>query len=160
MKKVVLGSLLSLSATAGWATAAWGHAVQTDYFVDLFSSNLELAATYSSGEPMTEAEVLVYAPNNTETPWTEGTTDAAGQYVFLPDETIQGEWRVEIQKEGHQDIIFVPVTESGIDYENISEGEKKDVHYAEFTPELLGVTAALSLGLVIVATRRRLSSVR
>lgn len=157
MKQLLWGSFLGLSATLGLASAAWGHAVQTDYFVDLFSAELAFTATYSTGEPMTEATVLVYAPNDRETPWQESTTDLEGNFTFLPDESLQGEWRIEFEKEGHKDILFVPVTASGIDYENISQGEKSDLHYAAIAPEAIGVLAAVSLGALVVATRRRLS---
>ncbi|MBE7380363.1 MAG: carboxypeptidase regulatory-like domain-containing protein [Leptolyngbya sp. SIO1E4] len=159
MKKLLLGSLLGLSTTFGLATAAWGHAVQTDYFVDLFSEELELAftATYSTGEPMEDATVLVYAPGDQETPWLESQTDAAGNFTFLPDESLQGDWRIEFEKEGHQDILSVPVDENGIDYTNISQIENTDIHYAEMAPEAIGVLSAVSLGALAVAIRRRLS---
>ena len=145
MKMKVFGSLLTLSATLGMASAAWGHAVQTDYFVDLFSAELEFTATYSTGEPMVEATVTIYAPDNDETPWKEAATDAEGNFAFLPDESIQGDWRIEFEQEGHQDILVVPVNESGIDYDNISQGPSTDFHYATLTPELLGVGAAATV---------------
>lgn len=156
MKKFVLGSLLSLSATFGVASVAWGHAVQTDYFVDLFSSELSLdfTATYSSGEPMESATVLVYAPGDHETPWLESQTDEVGNFTFLPDESLQGEWRVEFKKEGHQDILLVPVDDQGIDYMNITQGETADVHYAAMTPGAIAVLSVVSLGALGIAVRR------
>ncbi|NER81994.1 MAG: carboxypeptidase regulatory-like domain-containing protein [Leptolyngbya sp. SIO1D8] len=159
MKKLLLGSMLSLSATFGFATVAWGHAVQTDYFVDLFSAELELAftATYSNGEPMQSATVLVYAPDDQETPWLESQTDESGNFIFLPDESLQGDWRIEFTQAGHQDILSVPVDENGIDYGNISQVESTDTHYAEIAPEAMGVLTAVSLGGLAVAIRRRLS---
>lgn len=157
MRKFVLGSLLALSTTFGMATAAWGHAVQTDYFVDLFASelSLEMTATYSSGEPMEEATVLVYAPGDQETPWLESQTDETGHFTFLPDESLQGEWRIEFEKEGHQDILMVPVDEKGIDYINISQVSNADVHYAEFASGEVAVLSVASLGVLAVAVRRR-----
>lgn len=159
MKKLVLGSLAGLLSTLGMATAAWGHAVQTDYFVDLFAAELalEFTATYSNGEPMEVATVLVYAPNNSETPWLESQTDDAGNFTFLPDESLQGEWRIEFEKEGHQDILLVPVDEDGIDYINISQVENTDIHYAEMAPAAVGMLSAVSLSVLAVAIRRRLS---
>ncbi|MDA0674123.1 MAG: carboxypeptidase-like regulatory domain-containing protein [Cyanobacteria bacterium] len=158
MKMKIFGSLLTLSATLGMASAAWGHAVQTDYFVDLFSAQLEFTATYSTGEPMTEATVTIYAPGNDDSPWQEATTDTEGNFAFVPDESLTGDWRIEFEKEGHQDILIVPVNEDGIDYQNISQGPKTDFHYAAFAPELMGVGAAVGLGLMVVATRRRLAT--
>lgn len=112
MKMKIFGSLLTLSATLGMATAAWGHAVQTDYCVDLFSAELEFTATYSTGEPMNEATVTIYAPGDDETPWQEAATDAEGNFAFLPDESIEGDWRIEFEQAGHKDILIVPVDEA------------------------------------------------
>ncbi len=157
IKMRILGSLLTLSATLGIASAAWGHSVETDYFVDLFSDELAFTSTYSTGEPMAEATVTIYAPNNPDIPWQEGTTDEGGNFAFLPDESIPGDWRIEFGQGGHQDIWVIPVTGNGIDYENISQDFHQDIHYAELAPELLGISAALGLGIIVVATRRRLS---
>ena len=159
MKQFVLGSLLGLSATFGFATSAQGHAVQTDYFVDLFAKELalELTATYSSGEPMGEAAVLVYAPGDHETPWLESQTDETGNFTFLPDESLQGEWRIEFEQDGHQDILMVPVDDQGIDYINIVQVENADVHYAGLTPGAVAVVSVASLGVLAIAMRRRLA---
>jgi nickel transport protein len=158
MKKPIWATALVLSAIAGTTAPAWGHAVQTDYFVDLFSAQLEFTATYSTGEPMLEATVTIYAPGDSDVPWRETTTDDAGNFAFLPDESLQGDWRIEFEQDGHQDIVIVPVDEDGIDYENISHGPNRDWHYAALAPELLGISAAAGLGILIVATRRRLTT--
>ena len=159
MRKFVLGSLLSLSTTLGVATAAWGHAVQTDYFVDLFAAELSLdfTATYSSGEPMEAATVLIYAPGEPETPWLESQTDAAGNFTFLPDESLQGEWRIEFAKDGHQDILLVPVDAKGIDYLNITQSETADVHYAAMTTSAIVALSVVGCGVVGVTMRHKLS---
>lgn len=159
MPKLVLSSLLGLSAALGVTTVAWGHSVQTDYFVDLFAAELSLdfTATYSSGEPMQAADVFVYAPGDRETPWLKSKTDETGNFTFLPDESLQGEWRIEFEKDGHQDILMVPVDENGIDYMNIGQVETSDVHYAELTPGAIGVLSVVSLGVLGLAVRQKLS---
>lgn len=154
MKTRLLGVTLGIAGTLGLASAAWGHAVQTDYLFDLITAELEFTATFSTGEPMEEATVEIYAPNDSDTPWRTTTTDANGTFSFLPDESIQGEWRVEIGSDGHQDILLVPVGEDGVDYNRISSVENRDVHYAAFAPEAIGIFAALSLGACAIATRR------
>jgi len=157
MKHVLLGSLLAVSATLGTATVAWGHAVQTDYFVDLLAEEVELqlTATYSTGEPMEAATVLVFAPDNDDTPWLESQTDETGNFTFLPDESLPGDWRIEFKKEGHQDILVIPVDADGIDFNNISQVGNTDVHYARLAPEAIGILSAVSLGVLVVAVRRR-----
>lgn len=89
-------------------------------------------------------------PNDAETPWSETNTDDAGQFVFEPDEALAGDWRVEITQDGHQDILIIPVTATGIDYVNISQGPKQDLHYAEIPPVALGIMVALGLGGLVV----------
>lgn len=155
MHKLFWGCLFGCAAALSSASVAWGHASQTDYFVDLFSTDLVLTASYSSGELMIDAEVVVYAPNDTEAAWSETVTDENGQFVFVPDETLPGDWRIEITQAGHQDILIIPVTETGIDYVNISQGPQQDLHYAAISPMNLGAIAALSLGGLVVALRER-----
>lgn len=157
MRKFMLGSLVGLSVLASTATAALSHAVQTDYFVDLFSAELSLSftSTFSTGEPMGEATVLVYAPGEAETPWLESQTDEAGQFTFLPDESLKGNWRIEFEKAGHQDIWIVPVGADGIDYGNISQGGSADVHYAGATPAAIALIGVLGLGAIAIAIKRQ-----
>ena len=159
MQKRVLGPLITLSTLLGMATTAWGHAVQTDYFVDLLSAELELqlTATYSSGEPMAAATVLVYAPGDQENPWLQSKTDTSGNFTFVPDESLPGQWHIEFTQAGHQDRLIVPMNENGIDYNNITQVESTDVHYAQSTPAAIVTLSLVSLGIFAVATRQRLS---
>jgi hypothetical protein len=67
-----------------------------------------------------ETTVKVYAPNSTE-PWMEGKTDANGNFSFLPDRSIPGEWTVKIGQYDHADILKVPVDQkNGVDVDSIS----------------------------------------
>ncbi len=158
MKNQLLALALGTTAVLGTATAAHSHAVQTDYFVDLFAEKLqlEMTATYSTGEPMQAATVLVYAPGDRETPWQESQTDDQGNFAFEPDQSLQGDWRIEFQKDGHEDILIVPVTDNGIDYTHISEAGNTDIHYAAMAPEAIGILSAVSLGVLVVSIKRRL----
>lgn len=156
-KQLVWGALISLTTTIGAATAAWGHAVQTDYFVDLLAQDLELSfqASFSTGEPMGDAAVFVYAPGEPEKAWLEGTTDADGNFRFAPDETISGDWRLEFVQGGHRDILIVPVGADGVDYTNISQGEQADFHYAEADTTAIILMSILSLGALGYTIRKR-----
>jgi nickel transport protein len=132
------------------AASVWAHAAQTDYFIDLFAAKLELqfVATFSTGEPMANATVQVFAPDNAETPWQEATTDAAGQFTFVPDESLVGDWRIDFKQEGHEAIRIVPVTAEGIDYLNISHGGNRDFHVAHAVQEGLAFSPRQVLGQV------------
>ncbi len=73
---------------------------------------IELQATYDSGEPMAEAQVTVYAPDNPSVPWKTGTTDDAGQFVFVPDGDRTGPWTVSVRQAGHGDIVAIDLDNS------------------------------------------------
>lgn len=150
IKHLIRGALISLVTTVGIAPVVQGHAIQTDYLVDLLAPTPELSfqASYSTGEPVGEATVLVYAPGDPETPWLEGTTDTAGTFRFVPDETLTGDWRLEFIQAGHQDILIVPVAADGIDYVNISQVGAADVHYAELNAVTIALLSAIGLGVL------------
>jgi nickel transport protein len=103
------------------------HTMQTNY---LFTDELEFQSTYSTDEAAKNADVIIYAPNNLEKPWLESKTDEEGRFSFLPDQNIPGDWEVQIIDEGHGEVIIVPVTENGVDFENISHEAQQDLHYS------------------------------
>jgi nickel transport protein len=73
---------------------------------------IRVQAKYDSGDPMKEAQVTVYAPNNPAEAWQTGKTDEQGYYVFVPNSEIRGNWEVKIRKAGHGDIASIPVEEA------------------------------------------------
>jgi nickel transport protein len=158
MKAWALGLVLSVWLLLGGASAAWAHAAQTDYFVDLFAAELQLefTASYSTGEPMAEADVIVYAPGDRETPWEESATDEAGHYTFKPDAELVGDWRIEFEKDGHEDIRIVPVDDLGIDYQNISHGGNTDFHLWAHLRQGLALFSAAGVGAGAIVWQRRL----
>lgn len=50
---------------------------------------------------MANAQVLIYAPTDLETPWKKGETDAEGRFSFLPAAEVDGQWEVTVRKAGH-----------------------------------------------------------
>ncbi len=70
---------------------------------------IEIRAMYDNGEPMTEAQVTVYAPDNPSDPWLKGITTEDGRFAFVPNPDMEGEWDVKVRKAGHGDFISVPV---------------------------------------------------
>ena len=157
MKTLIPGLLLSGSLLAGSAPAAFAHAAQTDYFVDLFAEELQLefTASFSTGEPMSDAEVIVYAPGDRETPWQEATTDEAGQFTFKPDEELVGDWRIEFERDGHKDIRIVPLDDAGIDYQNISDAGDTEFHELAHLRMGLAAVSAVALGTGAIVMQRR-----
>lgn len=113
------------------------------------SASLELRSTFGNGQPLKGASVTVYSPEQPNRVWEKGLTDSEGRYTFKPDESITGEWEVNIKRDGHQDIIHVPVTGAGIETEQIAQGsEIKDIHYASSPLMAVGslAIAAASIG--------------
>lgn len=116
---------IALLAIASTAAPAAAHMIETDF--NLFDQELEFTSIFSSGEPVEDAQVLIYAPNNPDEPWGELTTDETGSFSFVPDASIPGNWEVRIEKDlGHLDIWTVPVNTVGIDYQNISSVEPEE----------------------------------
>ena len=96
---------------AGWGglvmvAPAFAHGAKIEYQP---INGIEIHARYDSGEPMSVAQVNVYAPDNPSEPWQTGTTDDEGRFVFTPDPSRPGNWEVMVRQAGHGDILGVPV---------------------------------------------------
>ena len=92
---------LALASSAG---AALAHGANIEV-----GRGFQIRATYDNGEPMDNAQVLVYAPDNLEEPWQEGSTDDEGRFTFVPDPQQPGNWEVTVRQAGHGDIATIPV---------------------------------------------------
>ncbi|WP_013324564.1 carboxypeptidase-like regulatory domain-containing protein [Gloeothece verrucosa] len=158
MKKTLLLPLMFLTIL-GLPTRAFAHAIETNFAMSSdFARKLEMKTTYSTGEPLQQAKVIVYAPDNHSKPWLETTTDDKGRFVFVPDTSIPGEWEIQIIKEeGHEDYLSIPVDSKGIEVNHISQGLKRDIHYAfiPFNPLQTALVAG-GMGLTVFLFRRRL----
>lgn len=101
--------LLLFIPLVGWSTKASAHGATVDYqTVQAISIN----AVYDGGQPMADAQVTVYAPNDPSTPWSTGTTDEQGRFTFTPDADQPGNWEVKVRQAGHGDIVTIPVGET------------------------------------------------
>ena len=89
--------LVLLCAQPGWSHGAIATVTQT----------FSVQASYTSGQPMAEAQVIVYSPEKTDEPWTTGQTNEQGEFEFSPD--TQGNWEVVIRQAGHGTSVNVPV---------------------------------------------------
>ncbi|MGP1372757.1 carboxypeptidase regulatory-like domain-containing protein [Almyronema epifaneia] len=93
-------------ACLGAQTQAIAHGAKIDYQVQ---SAVAIQSSYDNGEPMRQAQVAVYAPDNPSEPWLTGQTDDAGKFVFTPDPAIAGNWEVQVRQAGHGDIVAIPL---------------------------------------------------
>ena len=170
MKQLLLRNTLFMLAAVGMAaipTKAFAHQVQTDYilkntpFADQVQGSdqtLELQTKFSNGQPLKGAKVKVYSPEQSLVPYKTGVTDSQGRYSFNPDESIPGEWEVEIRRQGHADILYVPVTGDGVEAGLVaSDPQIIDTHYASSPLMAVGsvAVAAACIGFARVSRRRK-----
>jgi nickel transport protein len=120
MKAIIVALLLVLT-TLGFPKAASAHVLQADYSL-LQKSQLEIQAKFNTGEPYPFASVQVFAPKDDTHPWLESKADAQGRFEFIPDRSLKGDWTVKVGKSDHADILTIPVTERGVEVNEISQG--------------------------------------
>ncbi len=104
--KLRLALALALG-TMGWGLPVLAHGVEMEH---RRVSSVEVQARFETGEPMANAQVLVYAPDNPDEPWQQGTTDDQGRFSFVPDDALPGSWEVMVRQAGHGAIATIPVT--------------------------------------------------
>ena len=162
-KVLVLAAVLGLAIAP---TRALAHQVQTNYILNSqqnggTSDSLQLRTTFINGQPLKGAKVTVYAPNQPYRVHAVGKTDSQGRFTFVPDQPISGDWEVDIRREGHQDILTVPVTEEGIDLDlmaqtGLEQQANSDVHYASSPWAAVGgvAIAIACLGFAKVASKK------
>lgn len=70
---------------------------------------IAIKAKFDNGKPMTNAQVVVYAPDNPSVPWHKGFTDEQGKFTFIPDYDNQGNWSIKVRSAGHGSLINIPI---------------------------------------------------
>lgn len=92
-----------------WSTKIYAHGSKINYRQ---TQAIEIQATYDDGTPMANAQVVIYAPNDPSTPWMKGQTDSKGNFIFIPNYEISGNWEIKVRQSGHGGIIAIPVSNS------------------------------------------------
>ncbi|MDG2989474.1 carboxypeptidase-like regulatory domain-containing protein [Candidatus Synechococcus calcipolaris G9] len=90
--------LLTFGLPLVWSGRALGHAVVLNYQP---IQEIEIQASYDSGEPMAGGQVLIYAPDTPTQPIMQGLTDDQGRFRFQPDGDRPGYWQVQVRQAGH-----------------------------------------------------------
>lgn len=106
LKNVRLVGFLTGLWLVNGAGQAIAHGVEIEYEMH---PTLQIQANYDSGDPLGNAAVVVYAPDNPAEPWLTGMTNAEGQFSFNPDLTKPGDWEVKVRQAGHGDIVRIPI---------------------------------------------------
>lgn len=110
--KKVVGIALLLFVQLQWGAATvFAHGT----IFDLTEvSAVEIHAQFDTGEPMANAQVSIYAPDDGSKPWHVGEADSDGYFAFVPDRTIAGTWDVKVQSAGHGDWVYIDVAEDKV----------------------------------------------
>lgn len=72
---------------------------------------IRLQARYDTGEPMAQAQVIIYAPNTPSEIWGRGVTDRDGRFDFIPED-IAGRWSVQVRQAGHGVMAHVDISDA------------------------------------------------
>lgn len=99
---------LILVSVFSWPIRASAHGVRIEA---KNTQAIEIYAQYDNGEPMSNTQVTVYAPQDPATPWLQGTSDERGKFVFVPDNSQAGNWAVQVRKAGHGNMINITLSE-------------------------------------------------
>ena len=73
------------------------------------TSAIVIQAAFDDGTPMSDAQAIIYSPEDPATPWLKGTTDSEGKFTFVPEPDVSGNWDIKVRKAGHGDIVSVAV---------------------------------------------------
>lgn len=101
-----LSSLLCLPILT-WSGDVLAHGASITYQE---TRGIEITAIYDQGDPMTNAQVVIYSPADPANPWLKGETDAQGNFSFVPDFNQVGNWDVKVRYAGHGALISIPLT--------------------------------------------------
>ncbi|MEM8863448.1 MAG: carboxypeptidase-like regulatory domain-containing protein [Chloroflexota bacterium] len=100
---LVLGGMWIFYDQPSGATA---HGTAITYTIQ---STVLINANFDTGEPMSEAQISVFAPDDPENAWLQGVADENGEFTFVPDPELSGTYDVRIRSAGHGEILAVPV---------------------------------------------------
>lgn len=90
----------------------YAHGARLDYTTQTRTvTAVDIHATFDSGDPMSGAQVVIYAPDDPVNPWQTGVCDEQGRFSFTPDPAISGTWEIQARQSGHGAIAYVEIGE-------------------------------------------------
>ncbi len=107
MKRTLLALLLIIVV----ATPVLAHGTDITYVGE--GSTVTVSALFDDLQPMAEAQLLVYSPDDPQNAFYTGIADAEGQHSFDIDTDIAGTWDVNVRLASHGEWLRIPVTENG-----------------------------------------------
>ncbi|NJL21944.1 MAG: carboxypeptidase regulatory-like domain-containing protein [Leptolyngbyaceae cyanobacterium SM1_3_5] len=148
MKSQFLGLAIAAGLTFV-SQKAIAHGVEVQYES---RQGFEVSAAYDTGEPMANAQVVIFSPENLSTPWQTAKTDAEGRFTFVP--TGAGDWQIKIQQAGHGASLTIPVAETAAPMASVSTAAADQPAHADMpaatAPAMTAATASpLQKGVMI-----------
>ncbi len=95
----VTGMAAGMAAAIAPVATAHGALVEYKAINTPSGTAVQVVAKYDTDEPMREAQVSIYHPDQPQTPWLTGQTDANGYFEFTPDQG--GNWDIKVRHAGH-----------------------------------------------------------
>ncbi len=115
---------------------------------------IRLHAQYDTGEPMVEAQVIIYAADSPTRVWGLGLTDAAGVYTFVPDDT-EGRWTIQVRQAGHGATAHVELAQDAVPVLTASAGAAGQGWPQRALMVALVAWGALGTALFVLRNRKR-----
>jgi nickel transport protein len=127
----------TIAATAVGTIRAHG----TEIIYQVEDGIVIIDAIFDSGEPMANAQIVAYAPDNPSDPYYQGITDENGHIAFPIDPAITGSWDISVRTAGHGEMLHIPVdssTTSLINAGNESRSQSQTIMLAGGVVVILG----------------------
>jgi nickel transport protein len=130
----------------------YAHGAQLTYQL---TTGIVVQAVYDSGQPMSSAQITVYAPDDPTRPWLTDSSNEQGEFRFVPTPGVTGIWSVQARQAGHGAIIHIDVVQ---DDSSTGIGQVTQVVHVSSLFQRLMMAAAVIWGCVGTAlyfVRRR-----
>jgi nickel transport protein len=140
--RLALLALLNLQLFV-WAGQQQAVAHGTEYRVLDPGNAVAVEFFYSGQQPMSYAEVKVFAPEDQKIEYQSGRTDARGRFVFYPQSP--GKWRILAEDgTGHQESLSLEIEEGDLAGTD-QESSESQIQRQAGLPKAWGVVLGLSL---------------
>lgn len=104
-------AILLMVLLFGFTPSAYAHGTE----IDLSEAEaIQIHARFDNGDPMSNAQVYIYAPTDRTKPWLTGEANVDGYFVFVPDRTMGGTWDVQVRTAGHGDWGYIDIAEGAV----------------------------------------------
>lgn len=109
MRRRIFIIIVSLIFVLNNSNFVYGHGAEIEYTK---STAYKITAEFDSGKPMSNAQIIIYAPDNPKEPWEVGKSNEEGVYLFTPDTSKKGQWFIQARLASHGASINIDIDES------------------------------------------------